>query len=434
MKRLFVLAVLLASLSGCAFRGVHEVAGVRTADALSETYPADAERFAAQAALELSRRYPAGQTGLSLVTVPGMFGSALEGNLRSYGFAILPAESVSGVKVGYLIDEVAGELMPTGYLQIATSDGTSFSIVRKLLGGLPSASTPQAPAMPVPVSAPEEPVPGVPVVQPEAQAPSAPAVGQKALHETTAALHTPQKPVPSAPAPAPTPRKTSASASDGKSMPIITAVRTIIPVGWQYRIEGTKLRQAHVTYPRNVAWRIALTDIATATDSSVTIAGNAKLVSFTPKGMQPVPATAQIPVTAPVSPESPAVTSALNDAAAQTKTDAAAPEISVADTPPIVTTPVPATSPAVTIVAEPMLPEWLITPGSLHTQLESWTKQAGYQLVWSTDTDLDMQSRASFRGNFVGAVTQLFEGLHSAGFPLRATIYQVNNVLEVGDK
>ena len=39
MKRLFVLAVLLISLSGCALRGVYEVAGVRTADALSETPP-----------------------------------------------------------------------------------------------------------------------------------------------------------------------------------------------------------------------------------------------------------------------------------------------------------------------------------------------------------------------------------------------------------
>ena len=34
MKRLFVLAVLLVSLSGCALRGTHEVAGVKTADAL----------------------------------------------------------------------------------------------------------------------------------------------------------------------------------------------------------------------------------------------------------------------------------------------------------------------------------------------------------------------------------------------------------------
>lgn len=428
MKQCVLFCLLSLALTGCALRGTHEVAGVKTADALSETYPADAERFAAQAALELSRRYPAGQTGLSLVTVPGMFGSALEGNLRGYGFAILPAESVSGVKVGYLIDEVAGELMPTGYLQIATSDGTSFSMVRKLLGGLPSASAPQAPVMPAPVSAPEEPVPGTPVVQPETRSPAAPAVAQTALHEPTTSA--PQKAV--APTPPSSPK--GSHASDGKMMPIITAVRTVIPVGWQYRVEGTKLRQAHVPYPRNVAWRIALTDIATATDSSVTIDGNAKLVSFTPKGMQPVTATAQPPVAAPVSPESPTVDSALNDAAAQTKSAAAAPETPPADAPKIEATPVPATSPAVTIVAEPMLPEWQLTPGSLHVQLEGWAGRAGYQLVWNADTDLDMQSRASFRGNFVAAITQLFEGLHAAGFPLRATLYPANNVLEVSDR
>lgn len=428
MKQCVLFCLLSLALTGCTLRGTHEVAGVKTADALSETYPADAERFAAQAALELSRRYPAGQTGLSLVTVPGMFGSALEGNLRGYGFAILPAESVSGVKVGYLIDEVAGELMPTGYLQIATSDGTSFSMVRKLLGGLPSASAPQAPVMPAPVSAPEEPVPGTPVVQPETRSPAAPAVAQRALHEPTTSA--PQKAV--APTPPSSPK--GSHASDGKMMPIITAVRTVIPVGWQYRVEGTKLRQAHVPYPRNVAWRIALTDIATATDSSVTIDGNAKLVSFTPKGMQPVTATAQPPVVAPVTPESPAVASALNDAAAQTKSAATAPETPPVDAPKIEAKPVPATSPAVTIVAEPMLPEWLLTPGSLHVQLEGWAGRAGYQLVWNADTDLDMQSRASFRGNFVAAITQLFEGLHAAGFPLRATLYPANNVLEVSDR
>ena len=68
MKRPLIIAACLF-LSGCAafpFHGSREVAGVRTADALSEAWPADAERFASQAALELSRRYPAGQTGLSL--------------------------------------------------------------------------------------------------------------------------------------------------------------------------------------------------------------------------------------------------------------------------------------------------------------------------------------------------------------------------------
>lgn len=421
MKRCVLFCLLSLALTGCALRGTYEVGGVKTADALSETYPADAERFATQAALELSRRYPAGQTGLTLVTVPGMFGMALETNLRNYGFAILPMASASGVKVGYVLDEISGELHPTGYLQIATSDGTSFSMVRRLLGGLPATATVSAPA-PSPVSAPEEPAPGTPVVLPPSNAPVPPAVPEKPLGESAA--QTAAKPA------APTPAAAKNEPSAQATMPLITAVRTILPVGWQYRVHGTELRAAAVPYPRNVAWRRALMDIAMTTHSSVHIDSKAKLVTFTPKGMQPLPATAQTPAL----PESPAVTSALNDAAAQTKANAAAPETSGGDTPQIAATPVPTASPVVTIVAEPMLPEWLLTPGSLHVQLEGWAGRASYQLVWNADTDLDMQSRASFRGNFVAAITQLFEGLHAAGFPLRATLYPANSVIEVSDR
>ena len=419
MKRLFVLAVLLISLSGCALRGVYEVAGVRTADALSETYPADAERFAAQAALELSRRYPAGQTGLSLVTVPGQFGTSLENQLRGHGFAIFPSDSSSGLRIGYVLDEIIGEITPTGYLQIRTSDGTAFSMIRKLMGGLPS--TTAAPA--ASVSAPEEPVPGTPVVTPPARTPEpAPAVKEVPLPET------PQTPVPQTP----TAHKEKTS-GDSRMMPIITAVRTVIPVKWQYSIQGTELRQKQVPYPQNVPWRKALMDIATATDSTVDINAKAKLVTFTPKGMSSAPALANS--AAPSQPESPVVATALADAATASEAASATPKTSEKPaTPKVEAAPIPA-SPAVTIVAEPVsLPEWRLSQGSLRTQLDAWANRASYQLVWNADTDLDMQSRASFRGNFVAAITQLFEGLHAAGFPLRATLYPANNVLEVSDR
>ena len=423
MKRPFIIAACLF-LSGCAafpFHGSREVSGVQTADALSETWPADAERFASQAALELSRRYPAGQTGLSLVTVPGQFGTSLEDQLRGHGFAIFPSDSSSGLRIGYVLDEIIGEITPTGYLQIRTSDGTAFSMIRKLMGGLPS--TTAAPA--ASVSAPEEPVPGTPVVTPPARTPEpAPAVKEVPLPEA------PQTPVPQTP----TAHKEKTS-GDSRMMPIITAVRTVIPVKWQYSIQGTELRQKQVPYPKNIPWRKALMDMATATDSTVDINAKARLVTFTPKGMQPAPATTQSAVAAPVSPESPAVASALNDAAAQTKSAATALGTPSADALKIEATPVPATSPAVTIIAEPVsLPEWQLSQGSLRTQLDVWTNRASYQLVWNADTDLDMQSRATFRGNFVAAVTQLFEGLHAAGFPLRATFYPPNNVLEVSDR
>ena len=416
MKRTLVTGACLLLLTGCAafpFHGSREVAGVRTADALSETWPADAERFASQAALELSRRYPAGQTGLSLVTVPGQFGTSLENQLRGHGFAIFPSDSSSGLRIGYVLDEIIGEITPTGYLQIRTSDGTAFSMIRKLMGGLPS--TTAAPA--ASVSAPEEPVPGTPVVTPPARTPEpVPAVKEAPLAEA------PQTPV----SQTPTAHKEKAS-KDSRMMPIFTAVRTVIPVKWQYSIQGTELRQKQVLYPQNVPWRKALMDIATATDSTVDINAKARLVTFTPKGMQPAPATTQSAVAAPVSSESPAVASALNDAAALGTPSADAPKIEATSVPPA--------SPAVTIVAEPVsLPEWQLSQGSLRTQLDVWANRASYQLVWNADTDLDMQSRATFRGNFIAAVTQLFEGLHAAGFPLRAIFYPANSVLEVSDK
>ena len=421
MKRPLIIAACLF-LSGCAafpFHGSREVSGVQTADALSETWPADAEHFASQAALELSRRYPAGQTGLSLVTVPGQFGTSLENQLRGHGFAIFPSDSSSGVRIGYVLDEIIGEITPTGYLQIRTSDGTAFSMIRKLMGGLPS--TTAAPA--ASVSAPEEPVPGTPVVTPPARTPEpAPAVKEMPLPEA------PQTPVPQTP----TAHKEKTS-GNSRMMPIITAVRTVIPVKWQYSIQGTELRQKQVPYPQNVPWRKALMDIATATDSTVDINAKARLVTFTPKGMSSAPALANS--AAPSQPESPVVATALADAAATSKSAPATtntPETPA--TPQVEAAPIP-TSPAVTIVAEQVsLPEWQLSQGSLRTQLDVWTTRASWQLVWNADPDLDMQSRATFRGNFVAAVTQLFEGLHAAGFPLRATFYPSNNVLEVSDR
>ena len=425
MKRFFVTGGCLLLLTGCASfpcHGSREVAGVWTADALSETWPADAERFASQAALELSRRYPAGQTGLSLVTVPGQFGTSLENQLRGHGFAIFPSDSSSGLRIGYVLDEIIGEITPTGYLQIRTSDGTAFSMIRKLMGGLPS--TTAAPA--ASVSAPEEPVPGTPVVTPPAHTPEpAPAVKEAPLPEV------PQTPVPQTP----TPHKEEPSRASGDSrmMPIITAVRTVIPVKWQYSIQGTELRQKQVPYPKNIPWRKALMDMATATDSTVDINAKARLVTFTPKGMSSAPALANS--AAPSQSESPVVATALADAAATSKSAPATtntPETPA--TPQVEAAPIP-TSPAVTIVAEPVsLPEWQLSQGSLRTQLDVWANRASYQLIWNADTDLDMQSRATFRGNFVAAVTQLFEGLHAAGFPLRATFYPSNNVLEVSDR
>ena len=99
-------------------------------------------------------------------------------------------------------------------------------------------------------------------------------------------------------------------------------------------------------------------------------------------------------------------------------------------------------APVLTATAAPVLAapvnqptEWLIAPGLLRGQLENWSAQAGYQLVWKARNDFEMFSQASFQGDFTGAVKKLMGGMHSQGSGLlRATIYQGNKVLEVTEE
>ena len=152
------------------------------------------------------------------------------------------------------------------------------------------------------------------------------------------------------------------------------------------------------------------------------------------KVMSSAPALANS--TAPSQPESPVVATALADAATASEAASATPKTSEKPaTPKVEAAPIPA-SPGVTIVAEPVsLPEWRLSQGSLRTQF-GMPGQTAHRIssCGTQSTDSDTQSRASFRGNFVAAITQLFEGLHAAGFPLRATLYPASNVLEVSDR
>ncbi|MEG2140419.1 MAG: hypothetical protein RRY20_06505, partial [Bilophila sp.] len=254
MKRI-VLFILMALLCGCALVRGTQIAGIRTFDGLSESYPADARQLAIQAALELSRRYPAGQTSLALVSVPGQFGVSLEEELRVFGFALLtPTSGSNGLHVGYLVDEVADEQIPTGYLQIRTSDGTLFSIVRQLKGGLLPAPV-VMPSMPsvsgnAPLSSPSS-APSVPSVQSTPLSPSA----TPASVQTSRPISTPS---PVQPIPVTAPRTTG---SQNTLLP--KAVLTVLPYDWRYQIPDVSKRSLRVGWPKNVPWRESIRAMAT---------------------------------------------------------------------------------------------------------------------------------------------------------------------------
>lgn len=428
MKRILLLFMAL-HLCGCALVRGTEIAGIRTFDGLSATYPADARQLAIQAALELSRRYPAGQTDVALVSVPGEFGTSLEEELRVFGFALLPVSSADRtLHIGYVIDEISEERMPTGYLQIRTSDGTLFSIIRQLKGGLlpPTLSIATSPVFAAPETAP--PVPAV--------APSPSPVQSAALQ----------------PAPAVSVPRTTGN----QNTLLPKAVLTSLPYDWRYQIPDAAKRALRVSWPKNVPWREAIRSMATEAGCTAQFDESARRVTLTAD-------TRSAPVTSTASASAPGVqVSALHPAslpeASGTTITAPAPQAKVepkviqdalAGATPVSsvsTAKVAAPSTPSEVVEQEQLPttsvidftppvpaaSWVITSGPLKKQMETWAEQAGYQAIWKSNYDYMMQASSTFSGDFIAAVTDFFEQLHLGGNSgVRVIIHQDNKIMEV---
>ncbi|MDR2744446.1 MAG: TcpQ domain-containing protein [Desulfovibrio sp.] len=200
MKKFLILLCIMCS--GCVSRSVNGAY-----DGVSGEYPTTAVRLAAQAAEELSRRYPPGRTSVSLNAAPGAFGGAFEEKLRQRGFAVRPGGQFADVGVSYTLDTIQNE--PSCYLRVATSDGQSFGFAKEL-----------APERDVPVTMPpvaaraESTVESRPL--PESPDPAAPLSDKSASLPKPLLADAAVKPRTSVPPSAPAVSSSTAAASFGK--------------------------------------------------------------------------------------------------------------------------------------------------------------------------------------------------------------------------
>lgn len=84
--------------------------------------------------------------------------------------------------------------------------------------------------------------------------------------------------------------------------------------------------------------------------------------------------------------------------------------------------------------AKPMLPQakvWVLRPGSLMNQLDEWAKGESWKLIWQANYDLDLNADASFTGDFIKVVEEIFNSLPRRNNGLRVSIYKRNKVVEV---
>ncbi|PHZ32584.1 hypothetical protein CS537_06175 [Yersinia mollaretii] len=78
---------------------------------------------------------------------------------------------------------------------------------------------------------------------------------------------------------------------------------------------------------------------------------------------------------------------------------------------------------------------WQITRGTdLRTQLDNWSTTAGWSLVWDSEYSYLIQANASFKGDYISAVKQLFTALGDINPNLYPELYQGNYVLKVSNQ
>lgn len=363
-------------------------------DALSAAHAVDAQSLAAQTADELSARHAPAHTPLNLHRAPGLFGEALETELRSRGFALTDAGSPLGVR--YTVDVIPNDPQPLGYVQVSCTDNRFFSFTRPLgtMNRPRKIETPPAPATHAPES--------LPVRE------SAPATRQ--------AVEPAAKTWPvSATAPA-----------------RVIARRNGLPVGAFCRWNGVDadaiLEKGRPVYLAEPSASSRPAAVAPATGGVAEKGPHAPAVSSVPASPSVSASPLDTPAAAPSAVATPVAFNPLKKSAepASTTPPVAPVQTALADLT------------AVSGAAEPAhavaVPLWEVSQGRmLREQLTDWAVRAGYSLVWSAQNDYELRGSATFRGEFIDAVKRFFAALQSNGLALRVTIYQGNQVMEVSE-
>lgn len=79
---------------------------------------------------------------------------------------------------------------------------------------------------------------------------------------------------------------------------------------------------------------------------------------------------------------------------------------------------------AVVTVQKPAAMAWTIKQGETLTQaLNDWAAKAGYSVVWNADHTFNIEASASFDGNFIKAVTELFAAYKDADRAVVVDLY-----------
>ena len=387
MKRTTSILLICLLCSGCV---VHR-GKTGSVDGLGTAHGTDAQALAAYSAQEMSVRLAPAHTPLALDKAPGLFGEALEAELRARGFA-LSSGSASSLRVVYTVGVSNETALPFAYARLCYGEGENFSFSRRL-GAITEPPLSRTLPTQYAVEARNLP-PAPPVASPVAYSPASPVKLYKVRATATAAAVARRNGVPVQDFCAWNQVGTLAVLEKGYEVYLSEPPEGLIPVA------------ATVYVPDGVD-KIAVTPAPASMPATIP---TARQISPALTLEKPQPTVSVQPAPVEVPPAKPV--------AVQTESLPVIDEIK--DLP----DPLP--------VQEASL--WEIHKDEmLRSQMEAWAAVGGYSLIWNAQHDYEMRSHATFSGSFIEAIKSFFAALQANGLALRVTIYQGNKVMEVSE-
>lgn len=78
---------------------------------------------------------------------------------------------------------------------------------------------------------------------------------------------------------------------------------------------------------------------------------------------------------------------------------------------------------------------WAVMAGtSLKSTLESWSRTAGWTLIWDSPVDYRLRASVSFPGGFEESAARLIDSIYQSNPELIATFHRGNKVLHIQDQ
>lgn len=187
----------------------------------------------------------------------------------------------------------------------------------------------------------------------------------------------------------------------GKQVPLVSALKIVVPGGWNAKKMGAVDTAQLVVFANNGTWVEAVSSFAAQTGNHIIIDWDQRVV------------TVQGLMTRSVSSEG---TIRLATTVAETQKEAVK-------------------APEVKVVAPPPLPKWELVAGrSLRDNVESWAPKANYKVTWQA-VNYMIAATAVYQGEFdddvAGPITAMVKSFECHDVPLKATFMEDNRVLVV---